>query len=153
SITHVPSIGAGPSVQVDGMAYQCLSINYTVSLFITKVTDTACDLINRALALKKSKGKILVHCSVGILGSPMTFAAYMMKWNGMMLKEALGQIICIQPQISLNVGFLQQLKSMEMELYGSVFLEVDLLPRWTCWLYFLKMWRVCQLGLGMLRPM
>ncbi|KAI6160245.1 protein-tyrosine phosphatase-like protein [Pisolithus thermaeus] len=129
SITHVLSIGASPSAQVDGVAYQRLSINDSVSSSIAKVTDTACNLIDKALASKKGKGKILVHCSAGISRSPMVVAAYLMKRNGMTLKEALGQIIRVRPQVSPNAGFLQQLKDLEMELYGSVSLEVDELPK------------------------
>jgi atypical dual specificity phosphatase len=47
----------------------------------------------------------------------------------MPLKAALGQIIRVRPQISPNVGFLQQLKEMEMELYESSSLELVELPR------------------------
>jgi atypical dual specificity phosphatase len=47
----------------------------------------------------------------------------------MTLKAALGQIIRVRPQISPNAGFLQQLKEMEMELYGSSSLEVAEFPK------------------------
>ncbi|KAI6117998.1 protein-tyrosine phosphatase-like protein [Pisolithus sp. B1] len=122
SITHVLSIGASPSAQVDGVAYQRLSINDSVSSSIAKVTDTACNLIDKALASKKGKGKILVHCSAGISRSPMVVAAYLMK-------RKRNDIIRVRPQVSPNAGFLQQLKDLEMELYGSVSLEVDELPK------------------------
>lgn len=42
-----------------------------------------------------------------------------MKRKGMTLKAALGQIIRVRPQVSPNTGFLQQLKEMEMELFGT----------------------------------
>ncbi|KAI6014173.1 protein-tyrosine phosphatase-like protein [Pisolithus marmoratus] len=129
SITHVLSIGASPSVQVDGVTYQRLSISDSASSSIAKVTDTACNTIDAAIAPKKGKGKILVHCSAGISRSPMVVAAYLMKRKGMTLKEALGQIVRVRPQISPNAGFLQQLKDMEMELYGRVSLDVDELPK------------------------
>jgi atypical dual specificity phosphatase len=77
-------------------------------------------------------GKILVHCSAGISRSPMVVAAYLMKRKGMTLKAALGQIIRVRPQVSPNAGFLQQLKEMEMELFGTAVssLEgVDELPK------------------------
>ncbi|KAI6113431.1 protein-tyrosine phosphatase-like protein [Pisolithus croceorrhizus] len=129
SITHVLSIGASPSARVDGVVYQRLSISDSASSSIAKVTDAACDLIDKALASKKGKGKILVHCSAGISRSPMVVAAYLMKRKGMTLKEALGKIIRVRPQVSPNAGFLQQLKDLDMELYGSVSLEVDELPK------------------------
>jgi atypical dual specificity phosphatase len=59
----------------------------------------------------------------------MVVAAYLMKRKGMTLEATLGQIIRARPQISPNAGFLQQLKEMEMELYGSNSLEVVALPK------------------------
>ncbi|KAI6013155.1 hypothetical protein BKA83DRAFT_4500433 [Pisolithus microcarpus] len=90
------------------------------------VTNMAGNLVNEAILSKKGKGKILVYCSAAISRSPMVITAYLMKQNGMTLMEALGQIIHAWPQVSLNAGFLQQLKNMETELYGSMFLELRL---------------------------
>ncbi|KAF8523510.1 protein-tyrosine phosphatase-like protein [Hysterangium stoloniferum] len=129
SITHVLSIGASPSALVENVTYHRLSLNDSVSSSISEITDAACEVIDGAIASKKNTGKILVHCSAGISRSPMVVAAYLMKRKGMTLKAALGQIIQVRPQISLNAGFLEQLKEMEMELYGSCSLEVDELPR------------------------
>jgi len=52
-----------------------------------------------------------------------------MKQKGMTLKAALGKVVRVRPQISPNPGFLQQLKEMEVELYGSGSLEVDEFPK------------------------
>ncbi|KAI0256963.1 protein-tyrosine phosphatase-like protein [Lactifluus subvellereus] len=129
SITHVLSIGANPSSKVDGVTYHRLSLSDSVSSSISKITDTACEIIDGVVASKEGTGKILVHCSAGISRSPMVIAAYLMKRKGMTLKAALGQIIRVRSQVSPNAGFLQQLKEMEMELYGSSSLEVDELPK------------------------
>ena len=129
SITHVLSVGANPSAKVDSVTYGRLSLSDTVSSSISKITDAACEIIDGAIASKKGKGKILVHCSAGISRSPMVVAAYLMKRKSMSLKAALGQIIGVRPQISPNAGFLQQLKEMEMELYGSSSLEVVEFPK------------------------
>jgi len=129
AITHVLSIGANPSAKVEGVTYHRLSLSDSVSSSISKITDAACEVIDGAIASKKGTGKILVHCSAGISRSPMVVAAYLMKRKGMTLKAALRQIIQVRPQISPNAGFLQQLKDVEMELYGSCSLEVDELPK------------------------
>jgi atypical dual specificity phosphatase len=111
------------------VTYHRLSLNDSISSSISKVTDAAFEIIDEAIASKNSTGKILVHCSAGISRSPTVVAAYLMKRKGMSLKAALGQIIRVRAQISPNTGFLQQLKEMEMELYGSCSLEVDELPK------------------------
>ncbi|KAM6495385.1 Protein-tyrosine phosphatase-like protein [Amanita muscaria] len=131
SITHVLSIGANPSAKarIDGVTYHRLSLNDSVSSSISKITEAACEVIDEAIASKKGTGKILVHCYAGISRSPTVVAAYLMKRKGMTLKAALRQIIRARPQISPNAGFLQQLKEMEMELYGSCSLEVDELSK------------------------
>jgi atypical dual specificity phosphatase len=146
SITDVLSIGANPSSQgggrVEGVTYHRLSINDSTSSSISKIADAACEIIDSAIAStsESSKnsgggngnGKILVHCSAGISRSPMVVAAYLMKRKGLTLKAALGQIIRVRPQVAPNAGFLQQLKEMEMESFGTAVssLEgVDELPK------------------------
>ena len=108
------------------MTYHRLSINDSISSSISKIAEAACEIIDSAIVTSESSkkggngnGKILVHCSAGISRSPMVVAAYLMKRKGMTLKSALGQIILVRPQVSPNAGFLQQLKEMEMELFGT----------------------------------
>jgi atypical dual specificity phosphatase len=124
------------------VTYHRLSINDSTSSSISKIADAACEVIDSAIAStsESSKnsgggngnGKILVHCSAGISRSPMVVAAYLMKRKGLTLKAALGQIIRVRPQVAPNAGFLQQLKEMEMESFGTAVssLEgVDELPK------------------------
>ncbi|KAI0267932.1 protein-tyrosine phosphatase-like protein [Russula aff. rugulosa BPL654] len=126
SITDVLSIGANPSQggagRVDGVTYHRLSITDSTTSTISKIADAACEIIDSTITSPSKKGgdngKILVHCSAGI--------------SRMTLKAALGQIIRARPQVSPNPGFLQQLKEMEMELFGvavSSLGGVDELPR------------------------
>ena len=133
SITDVLSIGSNPYAKVDGITYHRLSLNDSASSSILKVVDAACEVIDGVeIASKKGAGKkILVHCFAGISRSPAVVTAYLMKRKGMTLKAALGQIVRVRPQVSPNSGFLQQLKEMEMELYGGSgsSLEVDELPK------------------------
>jgi atypical dual specificity phosphatase len=129
SITHVLSIGANPATKVDGVTYHRLSLSDSVSSSISKTIEAACKIIDGAIASKNGTGKILVHCSAGISRSPMVVAAYLMNRKGMILKDALGQIVRVRPQVSPNSGFLRQLKEMEMELYGSSSLDVKEFPK------------------------
>lgn len=129
-VTHVLSVGATPAKKVDGVTYHRLSLNDSTSSSITKVSDEACKIIDGAISPKGKggKGKILVHCSAGISRSPTLVTAYLMRAHGMSLKAALRQVLRARPQVSPNPGFLEQLKRLEMELFGSASLEVDALP-------------------------
>ncbi|KAF9498175.1 phosphatases II [Pleurotus eryngii] len=132
AITHVLSIGTTPAATVESVAYHRLSLTDSATSSIEKIVDSACDIIDSALASKNPKGgqgKILVHCSAGISRSPTVVAAYLMKRRGMSLKEALGRIVRVRPQISPNAGFLRQLKELEVELFNTASLEVDELPK------------------------
>jgi atypical dual specificity phosphatase len=119
------------------VTYHRLSITDSTTSSISKIADAACEIIDSSITSPSKKGgvdngKILVHCSAGISRSPMVVAAYLMKRKGMTLKSALGQIIRARPQVSPNPGFLQQLKEMEMELFGvavSSLAGVEELPR------------------------
>lgn len=130
SITHVLSVGSTPAKTVDGVTYHRLSLNDSQSSSITKVSDDACKIIDSAINPKGKggRGKILVHCSAGISRSPTLVTAYLMRAHGMNLKAALRQVLKARPQVSPNPGFLDQLKRLELELYGSTSLEVDALP-------------------------
>ncbi|KAJ7685556.1 protein-tyrosine phosphatase-like protein [Mycena polygramma] len=129
SITHVLSIGASPKENIDGVVYHRVSLTDSPSSSISAVCDSACEIIDAALKHKNETGRIFIHCSAGISRSPTVVAAYLMKRRGMTLKEALGQIITARPQVSPNPGFLRQLKELEMELFGSVSLDIDEIPK------------------------
>ncbi|KAH9833155.1 protein-tyrosine phosphatase-like protein [Rhodofomes roseus] len=132
TITHVLSIGSTPAQKVEGVIYHRLSLNDSPTSSISKATEEACKLIDGAIAVKAKsggKGKILVHCSAGISRSPTLVVAYLMRSHNMPLKAALGQVVRARPQVSPNSGFLEQLKRFEEELFGSVSLDVDALPK------------------------
>jgi atypical dual specificity phosphatase len=66
----VRSVGANPSAKVDGVTDHCFSLSDSVLSSISKITDTACEIIDGAMASKKGTGRILVHCSAGISRCP-----------------------------------------------------------------------------------
>ena len=132
AITHVLSIGSTPASKVEGITYHRLSLNDSASSLLSKVTDEACKIIDGALASKGKgggKGKILVHCSAGISRSPSLVVVYLMKSRGMPLKAALGQVVRARRQVSPNPGFLSQLKALDEELFGTISLDIEELPK------------------------
>lgn len=129
SISHVLSVGASPASKVPGVIYDRVSIIDSPSSSITNICHTTCDIIEAALQSNNGSGKILVHCSAGISRSPTIVAAYLMKHRNMSLRAALGQIVRARPQASPNPGFLRQLKDLELQLHGTLSLDVDELPK------------------------
>ncbi|KZT08409.1 phosphatases II [Laetiporus sulphureus 93-53] len=129
SVSHVLNVGSSPADKVEGVTYHRISLSDSPTSSISKVCDPACEIIDAALKSNNGMGKVLIHCSADISRSPMIVAAYLMKRHKMSLKAALRQIIQVRPQISPNPGFLQQLKELEMELFGIVSLDVDELPK------------------------
>ncbi|KAF9522497.1 protein-tyrosine phosphatase-like protein [Crepidotus variabilis] len=128
-ITQVLSIGITPSPKVDGVIYHRLSVNDSASASVIPTINCAVEIIDHALKSKKGTGRILVHCCAGVSRSPTLVVAYLMKKRGMSLRDALGHVVKIRPQVSPNSGFIQQLKDMEVELRGVSTLDVDQLPR------------------------
>jgi len=57
--------------------------------------------------------KVLVHCEGGISRSPTIVIAYLMRYNGMTLKDALEHVSQKRPIISPNMGFMNELKKYE----------------------------------------
>lgn len=132
SITHVLSVGSTPAQKLEGVTYHRLSLADSPTSSISKVSDEACKVIDAAIQPKAKggcNGRILVHCSAGISRSPTLVIAYLMKSRTMPLKAALGLVLKARPQVSPNPGFLQQLKRLEEELFGTVTLDVDELPK------------------------
>jgi atypical dual specificity phosphatase len=129
SINYVLSIGPAPRLKLDGVVYHRFPLADLVSAPIAEAIKNAGDIIDAALKSQNGSGKILVHCSAGISRSPTVVVGYLMKRRGMRLVEALGLVIRARPQVTPNPGFLLQLKKMERELFGSVTLHVDELPR------------------------
>ncbi|KAJ7837261.1 protein-tyrosine phosphatase-like protein [Mycena olivaceomarginata] len=127
SITHVLSIGATPKDTVDGVVYHRIPLKDSASVLITAACAETCAIIDAALSSKNGTGRILVHCSAGISRSPSVLTAYLMRRHRMSLKAALGRIVRARPQVSPK--FLEQLKDMEQELFGSVSLHVYELPK------------------------
>ncbi|KAK0617534.1 protein-tyrosine phosphatase-like protein [Immersiella caudata] len=115
-ITHILSIGKSPASHVEGIIYERLSLTDEEDSSISTVADKACDIIDAAAAVK---GKVLVHCSAAISRSPTIVAAYLMKRQGMTLRESLTTLVGARAVVSPNPEFLKQLADMEKEISGE----------------------------------
>ncbi|KAK4186749.1 protein-tyrosine phosphatase-like protein [Podospora australis] len=115
-ITDVLSVGKSPLFRQDGITYHRLSLQDNQWASILAVADEACKIIE---SVKSLKGKVLVHCFAGISRSPSIIAAYLMKSEGMTLRQSLEALIRARDQVKPNTGFLRQLFDMEKELLGN----------------------------------
>lgn len=61
----------------------------------------------------------LVHCAVGLSRSPALVMAYLMRHQGLTLRQAHGRVQDSRPGIRLNAGFWEQLLDYEMRLFGK----------------------------------
>eukprot|EP00931_Biecheleriopsis_adriatica_P102044 TRINITY_DN77071_c0_g1_i1.p1 TRINITY_DN77071_c0_g1~~TRINITY_DN77071_c0_g1_i1.p1 ORF type:complete len:295 (+),score=59.91 TRINITY_DN77071_c0_g1_i1:29-886(+) len=64
-------------------------------------------------------GGVVVHCAMGVSRSSSTCIAYLMLRRGMSLEAAFRQVFQARDHIMPNVGFWQQLQSLEHRLHGS----------------------------------
>ena len=80
----------------------------TVEQGVTFICEATCN----------PNAKVLVHCKAGISRSSTLIAAYLMQKQRMSLRAALALIIQKREQACPNPGFLEQLKEMEVKLFG-----------------------------------
>ena len=74
---------------------------------------------------KESGGRVYVHCIAGRSRSPTLVMAYLMRYEGMSLKDSFGLVKGARRVVYPNRGFRQQLVDYEMELFGGNTLDVD----------------------------
>ncbi|XP_044743028.1 dual specificity protein phosphatase 18 [Chrysoperla carnea] len=81
---------------------------------LTPYFELVADTIDQ---VRQSNGVTLVHCVAGISRSASLCLAYLMKYNGMTLRNAYRLVKSIRPQIKPNSGFMRQLITYEFQLY------------------------------------
>ncbi|CAD8114761.1 unnamed protein product [Paramecium sonneborni] len=62
---------------------------------------------------------VLVHCYAGISRSSSLIIAYLIKYAGFSLKEAITKLKSQRPQVDPNDGFMEQLKQFEFKVKNS----------------------------------
>lgn len=89
-----------------------------VSSLLPKTTDVCNDFFPLDY-VRRTGGKILVHCEAGISRSPTICMAYLMKTKKLRLEEAFDYIKQRRSLISPNFGFMGQLLQYESEILSS----------------------------------
>lgn len=72
---------------------------------------------------KSNEEIILVHCRGGVNRSATIVLAYLMKYNGMTLREAWEYVRNRRPSVQPVANYMSQLREYEKSLYGSISLE------------------------------
>ena len=125
-ITHVISISNAAPACPDhpNVQYHRLQLSGRDISSIYTATDKATEVITYT---GDCGGKVLVHCFAGVSRSLTTIAAYLVSRCSMTLKDALGLPVRARPAVCSRLGFIAQLKEVEMRVRGCYSLDVSFL--------------------------
>uniref|UniRef100_A0A8D0BAN3 Dual specificity protein phosphatase n=1 Tax=Salvator merianae TaxID=96440 RepID=A0A8D0BAN3_SALMN len=120
-ITHILNAADGPyNINTGARYYRDLPIKYygvqafdDNSFDISIFFNDAADFIHKAL--KTERGKVFVHCAMGISRSATLVLAYLMIHEKLAIVEALKSVDS-QRGICPNTGFLNQLRVLDIKL-------------------------------------
>lgn len=74
------------------------------------------DIADKLLQVRQANGKALVHCVAGVSRSPALVLAYLLKHEGLTLREAFLLLRQVRPAIRPNTNFFRQLVEFEEEV-------------------------------------
>lgn len=123
AITHIVSVGC-PNVPTPEhfkdppKMHLKLPLNDKSSGVSIRATVLQAVAFIREARASNRDAKVLIHCKAGISRSSTVVAAYLMQEQRVSLRAGLALIIQKREQAYPNPGFLEQLKEMEMELFG-----------------------------------
>lgn len=103
----------------DEFTYKVLNLLDSPDQNIVQFFDAASDWIEQVLA-ESPNNRVLVHCFAGKSRASTITCAYLMKKQGLTLREALLHLRACRPIAFPNIGFLVQLKAYESLVHGSV---------------------------------
>lgn len=99
----------GPTSRVRPMRMQ-VAMQDSDNASLVSALDLACTFIREALAVQ---GRVLVHCRRGVSRSPAIVIGYLMRAHGMTFDDALSLVRKHRKRLALNMGFEEQLRSIE----------------------------------------
>nr|XP_033776984.1 dual specificity protein phosphatase 14-like [Geotrypetes seraphini]XP_033776985.1 dual specificity protein phosphatase 14-like [Geotrypetes seraphini] len=80
---------------------------------------------DRIRSVERRNGRTLVHCMAGVSRSATLCIAYLMKYEGISLREAHNWVKSRRPMICPNAGFWHQLVAYEKKLFGKNSVKVE----------------------------
>jgi len=102
--------------EVESIEYIEIPLEDEIQQDISEHFERVLDAIDRH---RHAGGRTLVFCGMGISRSASFVLAYMMKVEGMTLREAYHFVQSRRKAICPNVGFFEQLIALEREIFGG----------------------------------
>ena len=116
-ITHILTCALGiKPVFPEDFEYKSMPMLDKATVGILKFIEEGCNFLKDCF---EKEGKALVHCFVGKSRSTTIVIGYLMKEKKMNLKDSLELVKSKWEIADPNVGFLLQLKALEMHLFGQ----------------------------------
>ncbi|CAK8563552.1 unnamed protein product [Lathyrus sativus] len=117
NVTHVLTVAGKIAPAHPGdFVYKVIDVADKEYTNLTQYFDGCFEFIDEA---KKNGGCVLVHCYAGRSRSVTIIVAYLMKYRGMSLSEALQHVKNKRPKAAPNRGFIRQLEEFEKSLQGE----------------------------------
>ncbi|VDN04169.1 unnamed protein product [Thelazia callipaeda] len=104
-----------PSTHFPGIEYLKISIEDSPYAMINQYFDIVADKIKE---IKDRGGRTLVHCVAGVSRSATLCVIYLVKHEGMTLRQAYHYVKSARPVIRPNLGFWRQMIDYERKLKG-----------------------------------
>lgn len=105
-----------PNVYLAGVDYLKIRVDDSPLAHLDTYFDLVADKIR---ANKDRGGKTLVHCVAGVSRSATLCIVYLMKHQGLTLRQAYYHVKSVRPIIHPNCGFWKQMIEFELRLTGS----------------------------------
>lgn len=122
-ITHIVNATVElPNELERNFTYLRLDLDDDQKVNIMDAIETCYNFIEEC---RNEGGKVLVHCQAGISRSAAVVIAYLMKEEGMSLRDAFFYVKSKRSQIGPNVGFFRQLTEFEVSLGRECTFEVN----------------------------
>jgi len=110
NIKHIISLGAQPCAgQVSSLFFDVSDNVHSVTTFKTLVLPSSYQFIHECIERGEN---VLVHCVAGKSRSATVVIYYLMKRNGMSFDAAYQHVQVMRPEIGLNQGFMEMLRSV-----------------------------------------